>query len=138
MNKEQTENVLPKGSEVDTDTGEIKLPPGMEMVSDGTLTPEHDWTANPEIYGEMQIIKVVPVRRGKLIENTRLMIVTGTDGKTAVWESAGLKDLFDIAKPGGKIYIKYKGLMELDGGRNPMKQFVTAYDDRGERHVPAE
>lgn len=103
------------------------LPAGMEMVSDGSLANTHDFKKEPVVMGPVVAIKVVPVRRGRVMEDNRLMTIDTGDKQVAVWESANLKDLFDRVAVGGVVYIKLTGSIDLDNGLNPMKQFVTGY-----------
>lgn len=107
------------------------LPKGMEMVSDGSLANTHDFKADPVVMGPVVAMKVVPVRRGSVMQDNRLMTIDVGDKQVAVWESANLKDLFDRVEVGGTVYIKLTGQIDLNNGLNPMKQFVTGYQPPG-------
>jgi len=109
------------------------IPEGFEMISDGTLAKDHDFKKDPIVQGVIKSMKVVPVRRGKDLEDNRLMLVdTGTDS-IAIWESANLAELFDDVVKGDTVYIHYTGDVDLENGLNPMKQFVTAFKPTGNR-----
>lgn len=111
----------------------IEMPEGFEMVSDGTLTEGHDFLKDPIVQGIVKSIKTVMLKRGKRMEENRLIIVETTDDKCAVWESAGLKDLFDGIVVGDSVYIKYDGLLDAKDGLNPMKKFITGMSPTGDR-----
>ena len=120
------------------DTKEVEIPEGFEMVSDGTLTETHDYDKVPVVMGKVLTTKTVLLKRGQDIEENRMITVNIGDGTTAVWESAGLKDLFDDMVVGDTVYIRYEGLEEMGGGRQDMKKFVTGIQRSGLRSVPAQ
>lgn len=110
------------------------MPAGFETVSDGSLANTHDFDKNPICTGVVRSLKVVPVRRGRVMEDNRLLTVEVEDGTVAVWESANLKDLFDMVEPGDSVYIEKIGTIDLQNGLNPMKQFQTGIQKADPRH----
>jgi hypothetical protein len=114
----------------------IEIPEGFEMVSDGTLTETHDFKKIAIVMGKVLTMKTVPLKRGNVIEDNRMITVDTGEGTTAVWESASLKDLFDDMVVGDNVYIRYDGDEDMGGGRQPMKKFVTGLQRLGLRSVP--
>lgn len=119
------------------ETKAIEIPAGFEMVSDGTLTATHDFTKTPIVMGKVLTLKTVPLKRGNVIEDNRMITVAMEDGTTAVWESASLKDLFDEMVVGDEVYLRYDGDEDMGSGRQPMKKFITGLKRTGLRSVPA-
>ena len=119
------------------ETKEVEIPEGFEMVSDGTLTETHDFEVDPVVMGKVLTTKTVLLKRGAKVEENRMLTVNIGDRSVAVWESAGLKDLFDDCVPGDTIYIRYEGLEAMGAGRQPMKKFVTGIQRSGLRSVVA-
>lgn len=111
----------------------IDLPEGIELISDGTLTGSHDFEKNPLVHGKVLVTKSVPIKRGNRFEPNRLITVQNGDEVVAVWESAGLKDLFDKVVEGDIVYIKYDGKIEMGPGREDMKKFITGLNPVGKR-----
>lgn len=115
----------------------IEIPEGFEMISDGSLTETHDFNKTPIVMGKVLTLKTVLLKRGGAVEENRMMTVDMGTETTAVWESASLKDLFDVMVTGDQVYIRYDGDEEMGGGRQPMKKFVTGLQKTGLRSVNA-
>ena len=114
----------------------IEMPDGFEMVSDGTLTETHDFEKTPIVTGKVLTMKSVLLKRSGTVEENRMITVATDEGTTAIWESAGIKDLFDEMVSGDQVYIRFDGLEEMGGGRQPMKKFITGLKRTGLRSVP--
>lgn len=113
------------------------LPEGFEQVSDGNLAEEWDFSKHDMLIGVCKRVKLVDcVQQGKPAK-ANMMLVEAHGTGFCVWESAGLKDLFTEAQPGDEVYIKYDGVVKMDGGRNDMKKFITAINTRGRQNVTA-
>lgn len=115
---------------VENELSDFEIPNGFNLVSDGDLTDEWDYEENPTLTGTVLVKKIVEVKRQKKVEQCPMLIVDGVGGPVVVWESASLKDLISQAEPGDAVYIHYRGLQHLDGGRNPMKVFATGIKKR--------
>lgn len=107
------------------------LPKGMELVSDGSLSESHNFTAEPIVHGVVVTQKAVQIQRGKVLEDNRMLGIDVGDKTVTVWESASLEDLFDTAVVGDEVYIKLTGSVDLKNGLNPMKTFVTGIKKGG-------
>lgn len=111
----------------------IDLPEGFELVSDGTLSEAHDFDKDAIVMGPVVTIKTLKVKRGAKLEDARMITVNTGETVTAVWESAGLKDLFDGLVIGDTVYIKYDGKQSFDDSREDMKTFITGVQRTGVR-----
>lgn len=109
-----------------SDNNAVELPHGFDVISDGSLAPDHDFKTHEICVGTLVTKKTVQVRRGARLEDNNLMIVKTTAGNEVVWESAALRDLFDAADPGDIVYVRYLGLRVMGDGRQDMKRFATA------------
>lgn len=107
---------------------ESAIPEGFTAVS-GVNTPAWDFENNDTIQGEVLSIKAVR-KGGKILSDTRVMTVkeNSSGNVFAVWEAALLGDLFDVAKPGKEIFIRYDGVDTSKApkkGQSPTKLFTT-------------
>lgn len=110
----KTERVFPKS----------EMPEGYRRTA-GNFPQIHDFKKEPILTGIVQEIKTVAMKmRGKASE-TRIMSVAQheTGEISAVWESAALQGLFDEAKKGDDVFIKFTGMIRVKGRAQPMKGF---------------
>lgn len=109
-----------------TENTPIELPEGFEQVSDGTLAKEWNFDKYPIAQGTVLNKKIVDcVQQGKPAKAPMLLVKVANESY-AIWTSAGLKDLYERAKIGDEVFIRYEGLIPMEGGRNDMKKFITA------------
>jgi len=103
------------------------VPSGFKKIETGNFPPNHDFKKNPELIGKITTIKTVPQKRGKKIENVKIIYVadTKTGEISAVWDSKALEELFSQAKVGTEIFIRGEGIVKLKG-KKTMKKFTTA------------
>ena len=80
-----------------------------------------NFNLNPVLSGSVIDMKTVPVKRGKKIDDVRLLLVETMDGDVCVWESAALTRLFDLENViGTRIRLVYKGEIDIKGQKQPM------------------
>lgn len=109
------------------------LPRGYKsIVADGDYGSAWDFEAEPELQGTLNAIRgPFTVGKGKDKREKRVAEIEKEDGtKVSVWESAGLKSLFesDDVEEGTEVFIRYEG--EKDVGRpQPMRVFTVAIAD---------
>lgn len=105
------------------------IPEGFTMPASANV-PNWDFEKKKVLQGDLVNIKIITkkkVRKGES-KTTRLMVVREENGNLLqVWESATLKGLFEEAKKGNQLYIRFDGHGEKVKGRMPMKLFTTAY-----------
>lgn len=107
----------------------ISLPNGYKVIG---RSPNWDVDKNPVIEGERSETREVVFNEGKRDERTvRCFIVTDQElGAVTVWESTGLRDLFDQTEEGNTVRIEYLGVSETHRkGQQPMKLFNCAMKD---------
>ena len=108
------------------------LPPGMKAVNSGYAPSWRPETIGEQLHGVVSDpVKVVQVKNGRKTEDRRVFELTNNaDGsRHAIWESAALKELFDIVADrgeGAEVFIQYDGLGKRKAGQNPPKLFTTA------------
>lgn len=111
------------------DPSEIKVPQGFKPISGAfapTWNPAEDENQPQEIVGTWGKERIVTIRRGRGVQEQRVVpIQTETEAWT-LWCSAGLVALFDSAEEGDEVYIRFDGLGQKKGKQNPPKLFTTA------------
>ena len=105
-----------------TDKTELPAPPkGARQVETGLDNqPAHDWDKTPLIEGDVIKVKEVELadRRTGELRNVRYAIVDkGNEDMVKLWETKSLEELFNLLKPGMRIWVLYKSSTKLDGGR---------------------
>jgi hypothetical protein len=105
------------------------VPKGMRTLS-SDYAPSWDPEKVPTLEGAFGEVRTVPLKQdGKRVER-RCSEMTLKDGKrVTVWESAGLKRLFDEASAGATVYIHFDGYGEAKPGQNAPKLFTVGIDD---------
>jgi len=105
------------------------IPDGYTMPASAQV-PNWDFEKKKTLVGDLVSIKIVTkkkVRKGEK-KTTRLMIVREENGNLLqVWESKALEGLFDEAKKGRGLYLRFDGYAKKEKGRMPMKLFTTAF-----------
>lgn len=99
-----------------------KLPAGYERVQRGNFPDTWDFhkKGNEVLSGVVQQIKTAQTKNGE----TRLMYVADSDGQLwSVWDSAALEGLFNDARPGDSVFIRFKGMISVKGRKQKMKDF---------------
>lgn len=108
------------------------LPSGFTAIEG--YAPKWDHEAEPVLQGTWGKVRDVEVirGRGKKAESDTAQVcdVTKEDGHAvAVWNSAGLKQLFETAEEGQEVYIEFLGMGEAKKGQNAPKLFRCAVRD---------
>jgi len=100
----------------------VVLPSGYKVIG---RAPNWDIEKNPVIEGERSDAHDVTFDEGTKKERTvRTMIVADeTLGAVNVWESSGLRDLFDQTEAGDTVRIEYLGLGKAKKGQNAPRLF---------------
>ena len=111
----------------------VVIPEGYEIIPLSDMEEAFKFTEeNPYIEGEIQGIKTVTIKRGKKMEDARIMGIKTAEGKLCgVWESAKLARLFDMVESDLKkktpqfseVFIHFTGLIEMGKGKQPMRDF---------------
>lgn len=98
------------------------LPNGYRVIG---RAPNWDVEKNPTIEGIRGEAREVTLNEGKRDERTLLTFVVQDEelGAVNVWQSAGLKDLFEQTDDGDHVRIEYLGEGPAKKGQNPMKLF---------------
>lgn len=98
-----------------------KVPAGMRQVQTGGLPPFHDFSKHRELDGKVVAVRKFKDRWGN---KKRSMDIADSDGVLcSVTESAALRGLFNQAKIGKRVVIRFLGSKKIKGRKNPMKQF---------------
>jgi len=102
------------------------LPAGFKRVDGFAQT--WDVETMPLLQGTWGKVRTIQVKRGKKMEEARVCDVETDDGKRyTVWDSAGLRGLFDAADEGTEVFIQYEGLGVAKKGQNAPKLYTVAY-----------
>lgn len=105
------------------------VPKGMKALS-GSFAPSWDPEKVPTLEGSFGAIKTVPLKQGSKTVDRRCVEFTANDGERyTVWESAGLKTMFEEVEPGTGVYIHFDGYGEAKKGQNAPKLFTVGVDD---------
>lgn len=106
-----------------------EIPKGMKALS-STFAPTWQPTKEGEsITGTMGEVKTVTLQQGKKqVERRCVEITTAKDERYTVWESAGLKTMFEDVEADSEVYIRYDGLGVAKRGQNAPKRFTVAVE----------
>jgi hypothetical protein len=107
-------------------TQEIRLPDGYKVVG---RAPNWDADKHPVLEGARGETKAVTLNAGTKDEKeTQCMVVVSEElGAVTVWESAGLRDLFEQTEDGDSIRIEYTHtLPPRKKGQQGMRVFSCA------------
>lgn len=105
---------------------DIRLPDGYKVVG---RAPNWDADKHPVLEGTRGETKDVTLNAGAKDEKeTRCFVVVSEElGAVTVWESAGLRDLFDGTDDGDSIRIEFTHtLPPTKKGHNPMRVYACA------------
>jgi hypothetical protein len=107
----------------------VVIPAGFKPTS-GSYAPTWDPANNSEHPSELIGVwgkeREVEVRRGRGVQKNRVCSVTTEDEQVwSVWCSATLTGLFDEAKEGDTVYMRFDGLGKAKRGQHPPKLFTT-------------
>jgi hypothetical protein len=103
-----------------------ELPEGFEMVT-GQFPDAWDFDAEPVLTGEWMGSRDAQVKQGTKTVTRLVANIRTADGQLhALWESAGLAGLFDKARLGDVVWIRFDGLGTPKPGMNAPKLFTTA------------
>jgi hypothetical protein len=106
-----------------------EIPKGMKAIN-GNFAPNWNPEDVPILQGTFGEIKNVPLKQGnKTVERRCTKFTTENGEDYTVWESAGLKAMFDDVEPGTDVYIRYDGLGTAKKGQNAPKLFTVAVSD---------
>ncbi len=105
------------------------VPKGMKAIN-SSFAPTWDPEARKELTGTFGPIKEVPLKQGNKTVDRRCVEFTTHDGERfTIWESAGLKVMFDDVKPGTEVYIRFDGYGQAKKGQNAPKLFTVGVED---------
>ncbi len=100
-----------------------KLPNGYKVIG---RAPNWDFETDAVVQGIRGEIREVVMDEGTKKERTVRNFIVQDDslGAVTVWESGGLRDLFDQTEEGDDVIIEYLGVAKsAKKGQNPMKLF---------------
>lgn len=105
-----------------------RLPEGYKVIE---RSPSWDCEKNPVIEGVRGDVKTRAFKRDGKTQNTRYFVVDDAKlGPTTVFESAGLRDLFEQTSEGDHVRIEFIGTTPpAKKGNNPMRNFSCAVKD---------
>jgi hypothetical protein len=115
----------------------VVIPKGFKPTSN-TFAPTWDPANNKdhptEIIGTWGKERDVEVRRGRGVQKNRVCNITveddnGDEKMWSVWHSATLTGLFDEAKEGDTVYIRFDGLGTAKRGQHPPKLYTTGIQE---------
>lgn len=87
-------------------------------------------TWRPTEIGDRIVGEVTDKRTVKTLNGERSLIQVDTDeGPLTVWESAGLKSLFEVVEIGHVVDIDYEGEKVSEKTGRTFKSFNALYDD---------
>lgn len=121
------------------------LPDGFVSKSGGDFAPIHNFMeAGNEVLqgfvqGEVRTVVTKPAKGNGLGNNaeqsSRVMTVADSDtGEVkAFWESKALEGLFNDAKAGDEVYVKYTGPVKVKGRPKPMRGFLVGLKENGKK-----
>jgi hypothetical protein len=104
----------------------VQLPDGYKVIG---RAPNWDVDKHPIIEGERGETKIVTLNQGTKDEKDTncMVVVTPEYGALTVWESAGLKDLFEQTEDGDVVRIEYVETLEpRKKGQQGMRVFSCA------------
>jgi hypothetical protein len=105
------------------------VPSGMKALN-GSFAPTWDPKEGEELVGTFGEPKTVELQQGRQKVQRRCVEFNTDDGdRFTIWESAGLKVMFDEVEPGTQVFIRYDGLGVAKKGQNPPKLFTVAVED---------
>ncbi len=126
-----------KGAAPKRETHRAQLPEGFEAI-EGSFAPSWDFDEMPVIQGEVTRLEYVETGVGRDRRTVRVMdIKTPSGERFAVWESAGLRPLFDRAGKGAIVAAAYTGEVEVKGRKQPMHGFQVGIKQEGGEPLPA-
>jgi len=105
----------------------VTLPKGFKPITGGG-GDSVDWTVTKVVEGNVIEVKTIDKKNPKKGENPtmRLMrIKTKAGAEVTVWEKAGLKGLFEVAKKGKAVYIQHIGMATAKKGQSAANLFAT-------------
>lgn len=107
------------------DTADIKieLPKGFERVDAALdLPPAVEWEIGVAFTGKVKRVQTLKIRTKEGTKETRALVCDTEHGPRTVWESAGLKGVFEMAQVGQTWWLCY--VEDRDTGQpSPMKVF---------------
>lgn len=110
-------------------TTSADVPKGMKALS-GSFAPTWDPDKVNPLQGTFGEPKTVPLKQGnKTVDRRCVEFTTNKGERFTVWESAGLKTMFEDVEPGTEVYIRFDGYGEAKKGQNAPKLFTVAVDD---------
>ena len=100
----------------------VELPSGYKVIG---RAPNWDIEKHPVIEGERGEAREVTFDEGTKKERQvqTMIVVDETLGAVTVWESSGLRDLFNQTEAGDVIRIEYLGLGKAKKGQNAPRLF---------------
>jgi hypothetical protein len=80
-------------------------------------------------WGKVRKVTQKATRKGEKDRIVRVTDVTTDHGTYALWESAGLRALFDAAKAGDNVYIRFDGMGRAKRGQSAPKLYTVAIQE---------
>lgn len=97
----------------------VGLPAGFEALDLNSFGEKVEWKKDKVVAGE--IVDLHEFQYKNKIQ--QVMSIATDNGLVNVFKSAGLKNLFAVAKPGYGVWIKFVKEIKFKGSHNPMKVF---------------
>lgn len=103
-----------------------QLPKGFKAIASGG-GDSVEWKKGMVVEGNVLEIKELERKNPKKGEDPtmRLMRIKTKTGEVSVWEKAGLKGLFAVAKKGKAVYIEHLGMGKAKKGQSAPHLFMT-------------
>lgn len=107
-----------------------QLPKGFKAVSKG-FAPSWRYLDNPLLVGKILAFSEVessykdPGTKKYKMQKTCVIEQHDGNGPVTVWESAGVRSLFELKK-GAEVAITFNGYIPIKGRKEPMKDFTVA------------
>lgn len=124
--RKATKKAVKKGAKKKVVTGGVRLPDGYKTIG---RAPNWDIDKYPILEGVRGEIKAVTLNAGTKQEKETNCVVVVSDelGAVTVWESAGLRDLFEQTEDGDTVRIEYVETLEpRRKGQQGMRVFSCA------------
>lgn len=109
------------------------IPDGFRPIVDEAHAPKHDFDTYDTLVGTVKSIRKIVQGKGKQQRIVRIMTVDRGDMFVSVWESAGLRILFDQVQPDQRVYIRYVGEVAIKGRKQPMHAYQCAIEGEVKR-----
>lgn len=101
------------------------IPAGFKPLETGGFAPNWDYKKNPILTGKVTSIAKIPTPRNNKKVTLKMDVATDA-GTMSVWESKALEGLFETAKVGSTVWVRYDGEIKVKGRKKSMHGFTAA------------